>query len=330
MADRLVSSIYFGGGTPSLLEPTQIAKILDASRSAFTIEANAEVTLEANPTSVDESWFAGVLAAGVNRLSLGAQTMDRRGLRVLGRQHEAVDVARAFVAAKRAGFQNLSLDLIYGWPDQSLEVWNRDIEIFFELDAEHLSAYSLIIEPGTPMHEAVAREVLRPADDDLVADLYEHLLERMKTAGWSHYEISNWARTSDLISRHNRLYWRNGEYVAIGAGAHGRIGAIRVMNHLLPRTWITALEGGDDPVSNREEIDPQTSMGETMMLGLRLLDEGVDAGEFAARYGVSLEQQFGEQIRVLDEQGLVDWSVDRLRLTNRGMMLANEVCSRFV
>ena len=211
-----------------------------------------------------------------------------------------------------------------------MTTWNRDIDLLFELAPEHLSAYSLIIEPGTPMHEAVAREVMRPAEDDLVADLYEHLLMRMEGAGWHHYEISNWARTRELTSRHNSLYWRNGEYVAIGAGAHGRIGSVRVMNHLLPRTWITMLETGGDPVSNREEIDTRTSMGETMMLGLRLLDEGVSASVFGERYGVSLDSVYGSEIGLLVEQGLVDWNGERLRLTKRGMMLANEVCSRFL
>jgi oxygen-independent coproporphyrinogen-3 oxidase len=323
-------TVYLGGGTPSLLSPEQIGRILDACSRAFDLNPGAEITLEANPTGVDQAWFAGAREAGVNRLSIGAQTFDRKGLRVLGRQHEAADVIGAVEAARRAGFDNLSLDLIFGWPGQTVDQWRTDLETIVTLPIEHCSLYSLIVEPGTPMADAVTRGVLTVLDDDTTADLYEIAMERMAAAGWTHYEIANFARQPGLASRHNLVYWRNGAYAAFGAGAHGRIGSERFMNHLKPLTYIEAVERGASPHSNTEQLDAELQMGETMMLGLRLLEEGVSASAFGARHGVGLHEHVGPQIDELAEIGLVDWDGERLRLTERGTLLANDVCARFL
>jgi len=330
---RPATSLFFGGGTPSLVAPEGIARVVAAARDLYGLTADAEVTLEANPNSVDEAYFAGLRAAGVNRLSLGVQTLDRRGLRTLGRQHEAADAEAAFLAARRAGFDNVSLDLIFGWPGQTLDSWRRDLETALswgEGGPEHLSLYSLIIEPGTPMFEAATRGILIPLNDDAAADLYEAAIETLSAAGWSHYEIANWARRPDLMSRHNALYWRNGDFLAFGAGGHGTLAGRRTMNHLLPRTYINALEAGEPGWSNTEEIDERTAMGETMMLGLRLLNEGVSASAFHARHGVSLDDQFGPIIADLASIGMVTYERGQVILTTRGMMLANDVCARFV
>ena len=211
-------TIYLGGGTPSLLTPEQIGRILDACRSRFDLDPDAEITLEANPNGLDLAWFAGVRATGVNRLSIGAQTFDRKGLRVLGRQHEAADTVAAIEAARMAGFDNLSIDLIFGWPGQTLDQWRSDLETIASLPIEHCSLYSLIVEPGTPMADAVTRGVLTVLDDDRAADLYESAIETLGDAGWTHYEIANWARRPEYASRHNLVYWRNGAYAAFGAG----------------------------------------------------------------------------------------------------------------
>lgn len=326
-------TIYFGGGTPSLLDPEQIGRIVSACRDAFELAPDAEITVEANPNGVDTAWFAAVRETGVNRLSIGAQTFDRRGLRVLGRQHEAADVIEAVAAARAAGFDNISLDLIFGWPGQTLAQWQHDLDTIARLPGgspEHCSLYSLIVEPGTPMADAVKRGVLTVVDDDTVADLYESAIAALGSAGWVHYEIANWAREPRLMSRHNAIYWRNGSYAAFGAGAHGRIGNERFMNHLKPMTYIEAVESGASPHSNTEFLTPELQMGETMMLGLRLLDEGVTAAEFEARHGRSLMAQFGAQIDESTELGLLDWDGSRLRLTSRGTLLANEVCARFL
>ena len=329
---RAVETILFGGGTPSLLEPEQVARIVDAIRASFALDPNAEITLEANPNSADQERFTGYRHAGVNRLSIGVQTTDRKGLRVLGRNHEARDAESALSAARRAGFDNVSLDLIFGWPGQTREQWKRDLEtvLGWENGPEHLSLYSLIIEPGTPMSDAVARGILHPAEDDLSADLYEDAIALLTERGWLHYEIANFSRVPELQSRHNRIYWRNGEYLGLGAGAHGRIGNERRMNHLLPRTFIEAIERGEDGVANRESLTPAMEEGETMMIGLRLLEEGISPERFAARHGRSLDAAFPEQLAMLTEVGLIERLPDRIRLTTRGMMIANDVAERFI
>ncbi len=333
VANTPAQTIYLGGGTPSRLEPPPLARILTAGRESFALDLPAEITLEANPNGVDEAWFAAVRAAGVNRLSIGAQTFDRRGLRVLGRQHEASDVMAAVGAARSAGFDNISLDLIFGWPGQTLGNWRHDLETILSFPGsppEHCSLYSLIVEPGTPMADAVTRGVLTVIDDDDAADLYETAMDTLERAGWTHYEIANWAREPQFASRHNLVYWRNGAYAAFGAGAHGRIGNERFMNHLKPLTYIEAIESGVSPHSNRELLSPELQMGETMMLGLRLLEEGVTAPAFEIRHGIALIDRFGEQISELTGFGLLDWDGNRLRLTQRGTLLANDVCARFL
>lgn len=332
LAGRSAATIFFGGGTPSLLPPAAIARLIRACRGAFAVAPDAEVTLEANPNSVDEAYFAGLLAAGVNRLSLGVQTLHRRGLRVLGRQHEAADALAAARVARAAGFQNLSLDLIFGWPGQTLPAWGADLDavLGWERPPEHLSLYSLIVEPGTPMADAVARGILTVPDDDATADLYEAAIARLAGAGYVHYEVANWARSPELASRHNRIYWRNGDYVGLGAGAHGHVAGQRTMNHLLPSSYIAAIEHGDSPVSNVEEISPKTAMGETMMLGLRLIEQGVADAAFAARHRRTLDDAYGPVIAELTALGLLERLPDRVRLSPRGLMVANDVCERFL
>ena len=251
-ADRLgrrpAASIFFGGGTPSLLSADQVGSLVDGVAERFDLQPDAEVTLEANPNGLTRGYLAELRAAGVNRLSIGLQTTDRRGLRRLGRMHEAVDAERAVEAAVEAGFERISLDLIFGWPGQTTESWRNDLETVSAWAGgavSHLSLYSLIVEPGTPLADAVSRGIVTVPDDDAAADLYELAMDVLGDGGWVHYEVANWARTSDQVSTHNGIYWRNGEYLGIGAGAHGRVGNQRTMRHLLPVTYIGALEARD-------------------------------------------------------------------------------------
>ncbi len=329
---RGAETIYIGGGTPSLLPVDGIGRLVTACRDAFALTPDAEVTMEANPTSVDEHYFAGLLGAGVNRLSLGVQTQHRRGLRTLGRNHEAAEAATAYAAARAAGFRNISLDLIFGWPGQTPEILEADLAtvLGWNPSPEHLSCYSLIVEPGTPMADAVTRGILRVPDDDAAADLYELTMSLLSEAGYTHYEVANWAREPDLASRHNQIYWRNGDYIGAGAGAHGFVSGARTMQHLLPSAFIAAVGRNEPPVSNVETIEPATAIGETMMLGLRLLDEGVEDAAFLARHGSTLEEVYGETIARLTELGLLERSSDRVRVTRRGLMLANDVSARFL
>lgn len=334
-AGRLATSLFLGGGTPSLLDRPQIAALVAESRAAFAMADDAEITLEANPNDLTERYCADLLEAGVNRLSIGAQTLDRRGLRVLGRRHEAHQTAAAVAAARAAGFTNLSLDLIYGWPGQTLEQWRSDLEKTLQGDVggtlpEHLSLYGLIVEPGTPMADAVTRGILTPVGDDDAADFYELACSLLADAGWLHYEISNWSATSRRVSRHNTVYWRNGDYAGLGAGAHAHRAGMRSMNQPSPRRYIDAVTAGESPVSNVEHIDSRTAMGETMMLGLRLLMDGVSRRGFLRRHGISVDDQFGREVSRLTDLGMLDIDEARVRLTLRGALLANTVAAEFL
>ncbi|MDQ3656945.1 MAG: radical SAM family heme chaperone HemW [Chloroflexota bacterium] len=331
-AGRPVATIFLGGGTPSLLDPAQATAIIAACHNNHSVVTGAEITMECNPNALTAERLAGYREAGVNRLSIGAQTMDRRGLRTLGRQHESSDVLTALTNARLAVFDNVSLDFIFGWPNQSLDNWKGDLDTVLSLaeTPEHLSLYSLIVEPGTPFADAAARGILHMPDDDATADMYEQAITSLDAAGWHHYEVANWSRDAGGHSRHNAIYWQHGDYLGIGAGAHGTIGSRRTMNHLLPETYCQAIEAGTDTASNVETIDEATSRVETMLLGLRLLDHGVDARAFQVRHGVSLDDAFGPTIDDLIGIGMMERHESGLRLTRRGLMLANDVVARFL
>lgn len=331
-AGRPIATIFVGGGTPSLLDPAQVATIIAACRDHHEVATSAEITMECNPNGLTAERLAGYREAGVNRLSIGAQTMDRRGLRTLGRQHESADVLIALNDARIANFDNVSLDFIFGWPNQSLDSWKRDLDTVLSLAErpEHLSLYSLIVEPGTPFADAAARGILHMPDDDAAADMYEQAITSLGAAGWNHYEVANWSRDVEGYSRHNANYWQHGDFLGIGAGAHGTIGSRRTMNHLLPETYCQAIESGTDTASNVDTIDETTSRAETMMLGLRLLDHGVDAQAFQVRHGVSLDDAYGPTIDDLIGIGMLERHGSGLRLTHRGLMLANDVVARFL
>jgi oxygen-independent coproporphyrinogen III oxidase len=330
---RSVASVFFGGGTPSLLAPEQVGRLLDVVADRFDLESDVEISLEANPNGLTRDYLANLRSAGVNRISIGLQTTDRRGLRRLGRMHEAADAEEAVIAAVAAGFKRISLDLIFGWPGQTLDAWQTDLETVTAWAGgavSHLSLYSLIVEPGTPMADAVQRGVVSVPDDDATADMFELAMDVLAGKGWLHYEVANWARSDGQESVHNRIYWRNGEYLGIGAGAHGRTGNRRSMRHLLPATYIAAIDAGRSSESNGEVLSDETQRGETMMLGLRLLREGVSDVQFARRHGLALSDAFGPTIERFQTQGLLDRDDRGVRLTQRGLMLANDVCAAFL
>ncbi len=325
-----IQTVYLGGGTPSLLTPDQVAGVLDTVDQLFDLAAGAEVTLEANPETVDVERLTGYRLAGVNRLSLGVQTLQRHGLKVLGRAHRPETPEQAFRAARAAGFSNVNLDLIYGWPGQTREDWLADLRAVLAWEPEHLSLYALTIEPGTPYERGVQRGVLRPLDDDAVAELAETAMELLDRHGYEHYEVSNWARGRAYRSQHNQVYWRNGWYIGVGAGAHGYLGGVRTVNEKLPARYIERALSGTLPVSESEAIDPRTEVIETMILGIRLLADGISASAFRERHGRGLEELYGPALAELRELGLVTWDGERLRLTRRGVLVANEVAARFL
>lgn len=332
---RPAATVFFGGGTPSLLPPDAVASLIAEVRRTTAVRDDAEVTLEANPNGINQAYFEELLAAGVNRLSIGVQTLSSRGLRRLGRLHEPIDAETAFAAAHAAGFRNLSADFIFGWPGQRLDDWAADLEVIAsgELGGapiDHVSLYSLIVEPGTPMADAVVRNIMSVPDDDAAADMYELAMDRLGGAGWLHYEVANWSRGLATMSRHNRVYWRNGDFIGAGAGAHGTLAGERWMNQPSPRSYIESMASGADPAASRERLDERAMMGETMMLGLRLLLDGVNADAFAGRHGQSLEATFGPIVQQSIDDGLLERTASGIRLTRRGLLLANDVCARFL
>lgn len=280
-----VRTVFFGGGTPTVLPHRLLGQILDIARQAFQIETNAEITSEANPGTTDAEVFAALRGMGVNRLSMGVQSFDDAELRWLGRMHDADEAERAFDTARRAGFDNINLDFMFGLPGQSADTWSHTLDRALALAPEHISLYSLTVEHGTPLYDAVRRGVQAPPDDDVAADYYLLAGERLATAGYEQYEISNWARPG-YQARHNLVYWRHERYLGFGPGAHSFDGQRRWWNVKPVPQYIQLVGRGASPERGSEPIDRTLAMGEFMMLGLRLVREGVTEKRFRERFGV--------------------------------------------
>lgn len=337
-------TIYFGGGTPSLVAANQVERILQSIRGHFALEDDVEITLEANPGTVSLAQLRDLRSIGVNRLSFGMQSAHADELLLLERLHDQQGVIDAVKWARQAGFDDLSLDLIYGLPDQTLARWQFSLEMGLQLAPEHLSLYSLTLEPGTRLHQWASRGLVNWPDDDLAADMYIWSMERLEGAGYQQYEISNWAREAAdgavLSSRHNLQYWRNHPYLGFGSGAHGSAGGVRTANETELRAYIDKCRtgaAGRFPIGpaavNVIEIDRFNEMQETMMVGLRLTEEGVSQQGFMTRFGEPMQAVFGKEIDELIGFGLVEWGGaegDRLRLTKRGRPLGNQAFMRFV
>ncbi|MEK6710226.1 MAG: radical SAM family heme chaperone HemW [Nitrospinota bacterium] len=324
---RRAETLFFGGGTPSLLPADQTARILEALRGRFRLAPDAEVTLEANPGASDAARFAALGEAGVNRISIGVQSFDDEALRRLDRVHTGDEARAAFRAAREAGFRNLSLDLMFGIPFQTPGAARADIESALELGPEHLSAYELTIEPGTAFHALHSRGELPGLPDEEAALAMWRLRDRLLArAGYERYEISNFARPGRRC-RHNLNYWRRGEYLGLGAGAHSFIGQKRLWNHARPDVYQAK---ADDPAAGEEILDdPAKALGEALMLGLRL-KEGVSLPEIARSSGTDPEERFGPLFEELGRGGLLEREDGALRLTSRGTLLANRVLARFL
>jgi oxygen-independent coproporphyrinogen III oxidase len=344
-----VHTLFFGGGTPSLLSVDQIRAILETARSCFDVSEAAEITIEANPGTVNLAYLQSLRKTGVNRLSFGMQSAHPDDLRLLERQHDFFDVVQAVRWARQAGFDNLSLDLIFGLPGQSLERWQDTVDRAVGMDPDHLSLYALTIEHGTPLQKRWARGQIPLVDDDLAADMYEYAMQRLPDIGYAQHEISNWARpdgNGGLKScLHNLQYWYNLPYLGVGPGAHGFVPGWAMASDTGCRTMnvggikpfiercngdITAEFPAGPATRRRIPVDRRTEMQETMMVGLRLVLEGVSAEAFEARFGEPLTDVFGKEIEGLLRQGLLEWTDDHLRLTPRGRMLGNRVFSEFV
>ena len=319
-AGRTAGSIFLGGGTPSLLDPLLVERLLGGIRGAFRVAPDAEVTMEANPETVDKERLARFRGAGVNRISFGAQSFAPHVLRTLGRAHTAERTKEAVADARAAGFENLNLDLIYGTPGETPGDWARSLDEAIALEPEHISAYSLTIEPGTAFGVAVSSGAMPAPDEDDQATKYEAALDVLG-AGFSHYEISNWARLG-RASRHNLVYWTQGDYAGLGAGAHSHDDGERWWNIKLPRAYIARAPGVRDA---GERLSPEARAGEWLQLRLRLVS-GVPLAEMRAMTATPLD--LDGELETLAALGLVSVADDRLVLTRRGLLLESEVARR--
>lgn len=344
-----IQTIFLGGGTPSILPSDQLKRIFITIQREFDLQGGLEITLEANPDRLSFDYLKSIVEMGVTRLSLGMQSANPEDLQLLERQHGYYQVAKAVSLLRKAGVRNLNLDLIFGIPNQSLSSWQRTIELATSLNPDHLSLYSLTIENGTPMGDWLRKGLLVEPDQDIAAQMYELAQEKLSILGYQQYEISNWARQDQsgelLACQHNLQYWRNLPYLGLGAGAHGYANGVRTENESNPWSYIQRLSAPIDgdklsasfpitpAVVNWQSITREDEMKETMLMGLRLTQDGISRKAFLARFGTSMEDIFGTEIEHSIQSGLLEWAQqndDRLRLTPRGRLLGNQVFMQFV
>ncbi len=321
-------TIYFGGGTPSLLEPEEIAQIIDACVRSFDVAADREVTLEANPETVTPARLAAFREAGVTRLSFGVQSFREDELQRLSRLHSA-DRARAAVAeARAAGFDNVSLDLMMWLPQQRVEEWLESVDEALALGIEHLSLYLLEVYPNAPLKDEMARARWSQAPDDDAAEMYVTAMERLEAAGYEQYEISNVARPGRR-SRHNLKYWTDGEWLGFGCGAHSTRDGVRWRNVAATDEYIGRIQRGEPTAVDVRQLSPRERLGDALFTGLRLV-EGIDLVDISRRYGVDVWQRYGSELEPFLEIGVLRREGPRLWLTREGMLLAHEVMAVFV
>lgn len=323
---REVTSIAFGGGTPGEMPSESLVAIIDAVRAAAPLAPDAEISLEANPGTTSAPALRDLAGAGVIRISFGAQSFDASELAFLDRVHTPEATAASLRLAREAGIPSVNLDLMYGLPGQTPADWQATLRHALDLAPDHLSLYALTVEPGTPFDGRVERREVTPLDPDAVAAMYETAAEHLAAAGYRQYELSNWARPGHE-SRHNRVYWTWGDYLGIGAGAHGFLDGERFENVAHPRAYIDAVRRDGRAIASAVHPDPATSMSDWLALRLRIV-EGFEAAAFVETFGVSLEAAVGPPLEACHAAGLLEESGGRLRLTPRGRLLHNEVAVR--
>jgi oxygen-independent coproporphyrinogen-3 oxidase len=324
-----VDTIYFGGGTPSLLAPSQLDRILVTLSQHFEIDPAAEVTLEINPGSVTREKLEAFRSLGINRASFGAQTFDDRELAKLGRSHTAADALKTFTDLRNAGLENISFDLIAGLPGQTLTGWQRNIKQALDLNPEHLSFYLLEVHSGTPLAEHIRRGLQPVPDDDLAGVMYQWMLDEACEAGYEHYEISNLCRAG-FHSRHNVKYWTTEPYYGFGCSAHSYDGrARRWSNHRDVLKYVETIENGGSSVVEEQELSVTDLRAEALFLGMRMM-RGVDARRYRESFGVDLREAHADDLDRFRKAGLLEFDGDLIRLTRTGALLSNEVFAAFV
>lgn len=326
--DSPLTTIFFGGGTPSLLPPEKLADLIAFLRTELPFVTDPEITIEANPHSLTEAGAEALAAAGVNRVSLGAQSFQDDFLKAIGRLHRAEQISESVRSLRRAGIDNINLDLIFGLPGQSVRHWQETLEQAAALQPTHLSCYALILEPGTPLaawHEAGLVQL--PNDDDQ-ADMYGLARSLLRSAGYEHYEISNFCLPG-CACQHNLLYWRNRPHIALGTAAAGYVNRCRYINAPDLHGYLQSWQSGNPNYLECEQVGVEQEMDDTMMVGMRLI-AGVAEEEFRHRFGVSYWDVYGEEITELVERGLVVEVEGSLRVTEQGLFLENMVSGAFL
>jgi oxygen-independent coproporphyrinogen-3 oxidase len=330
-----VDSIFFGGGTPSIVEPFQLSSLVAACRAAFDVDADSEVTIEINPASFSRDKVDGWQSAGINRASVGVQSFIDRELVSLSRTHTADEARRTLGLLREAGFKNISIDLIAGLPDQSLTDWKFNLDEALAIGPEHLSLYLLEVKEGTQLYGQIKRGLRPRPDDDLTAEMYRMICDATEKAGYEHYEISNFARVSEsgkvssLRSKHNLKYWTGAPFYGVGCGAHSYDGRSRWVNALKTETYIESVESRGHAIAERFELSEKDRAAEALFMALRL-KEGISLDEFHAEYGVDVIESFSADLPRLADAGLIETSGGRLTLTAAGRLLSNEVFVSFV
>jgi oxygen-independent coproporphyrinogen-3 oxidase len=336
-----VHSIYFGGGTPTIMKPKHFEMILNAIQHQYSLAEKLEISSEANPAFLNRDYLSQLFQMGVKRLSMGMQSSNVEELKLLGRKHQLNDVTRSMDAARQSGFENINLDLIFGLPYQTLTTFQQSIDQALALSPEHLSIYSLTIEDGTPLERMLSQGKIPAPDKEVSADMYEWVMEYLAGKGYDQYEISNWAVGESYQCQHNLQYWHNQYYLGIGAGAHSYYDGLRWANTAGIPDYIQKIKGTDqwailNPPTASEVISLTESdeIQETMMMGLRLVKEGVSEEKFMQRFGKNLYETFPNEISFLMKNDLLEKTIKAdehiYRVTHKGTMLGNQVFLQFI
>jgi len=336
--DKRVHTIFFGGGTPSLLTVEQFRQIFDAIRANFWVEDGAEISIEANPNDLNYDYLTGLRGLGINRISLGMQSAVASELKLYARRHDHEVVKRVMPELRRAGFDRVNIDLIYGGPYQTLETWQYTLEQTLEMSPEHISLYALGLEEGTPLLEWVENGRVPTPDDDLAADMYDRATQFLAQHGYQQYEISNWCKPGEEC-RHNLQYWRNWPYIGLGPGAHGWAGGVRYATQLAPARYVKLMqdEVGEvfefprTPATVDEvAVAREDEIAEMLIMGLRLTQEGIDRADFVARFGQDILEIHPKTLPEFVGRGLLEITPDRVRLTPQGRLLSNLIFRELV
>jgi len=323
-----IRTIYLGGGTPTILSGVQIYNILEFCKNKFTIDKNAEITIEANPGTVDGEKIKLLIESGINRLSLGAQSFNNLFLKKLGRIHNTQDIIDSYYLAREMGFNNINIDIMFALPGQTTKDLQTTLKKAVSLKPDHLSLYNLTIKPGTEYYKEYKRGRLKLPTEDEEFDMYNWAINFLEENGLEHYEIANFARPHKR-SMHNLIYWQNRPYLGIGAGAYSFIKGYRYMNYENPARYIKEVMSGKFPIDNGEKLSSRKRMIETIILGLRTKD-GVSYKKYKTRFGINLNDIFSKQVNKLINLGLLEEGECKIKLTRKGIFLANTVFREFV